>query len=99
MRRSLAGTGTQTRSSSFEVFPCESQLGDVAGPPEVDGTALAHTPEHLAKRSLVASAEHVGADVDVEALLLVARARATDAAVLLDQHDGNACVREKERGG
>ena len=64
-----------------------------------DRAGAARAPEHVAERALVAAAEHVRADVDVEALLLVAGARAADAPVLLDERDRDAGVREEQRRG
>ena len=61
-----------------------------------DRAASLDSAKHVAERAL-AAAEHVGADVDVESLLVVAGTRSTESTVLLDQRDLHAGVSEKQR--
>ena len=91
------GDGDELVARFVRVLAREAELGDVGRAAEVDRAALAYPAQHLAERALVAAAEHVRADVDVEALLLVTGARATDAPILLDERRLDARVREEHR--
>ena len=62
----------------------KAQLGDVACAAEIDRAIVTHPPQHIAEWATIAPAEHVRTDVDVKALLVVARAGAADTPVFLD---------------